>query len=285
MTSDHRQSLLLLGGEGFIGRNLALYFAPTYDCVSCGDKESLFSERQDTFIAGNPYKKPLEHKADVVIHLIDNKECLAEDFLSEEKKLAENIALDSQSHFILFSSAVLYASPDSEYGVRKKRLEEFYTEYCEEHSIPLTIVRLFNTFGAFQIPYRQGSLVANLIYNHLMSIPTEIQDLSAERDFLYASDIPKFIEFFIKEGVIGTYDLGSGELTTLGEIITKLQEQIGGGSLNIINKGVPEAFTIQSANNPFLDTIALTPMSEALQETINFFSSNRAILQTYVAKK
>ena len=285
MNKENKPKILLLGGEGFIGRNLALYFAPTYDCFSCGDKKSLFSERQDTFVFGNPYENPLDCRADVVIHLIDNKQCLAEDFLNEEKKLVQNISLDKHSHLVLFSSAVLYANPGSEYGVRKKRLEEFYTQYCAEHSISLTIVRLFNTFGAFQIPYRQGSLVANLIYNHLISVPTEIQDLSAKRDFLYASDIPKFVEFFIKEKITGTHDLGSGELTSLEEIIRLLQEQLGGEVLNIINKNNPEVFITQSANNKFLDTVALTPMSEALRETINFFSNNKAILQTYVAKK
>ncbi len=285
MNKENKGRILLLGGEGFIGRNLALYFAPTYDCFSCGDKKSLFSERQDIFISGNPYKDTLNYRVDVIIHLIDNKECSAESFLEEEKRLIENISLDSDIHLIIFSSAVLYANPDSEYGMRKKRLEDFYVQYCREHGIPLTIIRLFNTFGSFQIPYRQGSLVANLIYDHLLSIPTEIQDLSAKRDFLYAGDIPKFVELFIKEKITGTYDLGRGKLTSLREVIAMLEEQMEGEVLKIINRNNSESLTIQPADNPFLSRVNLTPMSQAVLETINFFRNNRAIVQTYVAKK
>ena len=285
MNKENKPKILLLGGEGFIGRNLANYLAKSFECLSVGAVRSLFLAREDTFIASDPYADTLAYETDVVIHLIDNKRCQGEEFLNEEKKLVENIALNKSKHLVLFSSAVVYANPDSEYGVRKQQLETFYTEYCQENNVPLTIVRLFNTFGAFQLPYRQGSLVANLIYNHLNAIPTEIQDLSAQRDFLYAGDIPKFIELFIKEKITGTYDLGSGKLTSLEEVVTMLQEQTEGEPLNIINKNIPELFATQSANNQFLDTIALTPMPESLRETINFFSNNRAILQTYVAKK
>ncbi|MDH4330459.1 MAG: NAD-dependent epimerase/dehydratase family protein, partial [Candidatus Moranbacteria bacterium] len=120
-----KKNILILGGEGFIGRNIAEFLSSEkYSCSSVGVEESIFSEnRKDELKKINPYDCKIENDFDVAIHLIDNRAAEGEDFADAEKKLIENIGLKSKKHLILFSSAVIYANPDSEYGKRKIELE------------------------------------------------------------------------------------------------------------------------------------------------------------------
>jgi nucleoside-diphosphate-sugar epimerase len=276
--SGHK--LLLLGGEGFIGRNIAEYFSAKNTCLSVGSEQSLFTIRNDQFLLRNPYEEVVEHTSDVIIHLIDNK-VAAETFLEQERKLIENIHLSSSHHLVVFSSAILYVNLDSEYGQRKQMLERFYTEYCKEHGIPLTILRLFNTYGPYQIPYRQGSLVANLICNFLEEKETEIQDREARRDFLYAGDIPKFIEYVIANKIAGVHDIGSGNLVALGALIALLEESILKKNLSIVYRNNTETAPSRFAQGDLVGKIDGVSLEEGLSNTVTFYEHNMSIVKHY----
>lgn len=285
MTKKEKVTMLLLGGEGFIGRNLDFYFSSKYRCYSVGEKESVFPGRKGAFVLANPYEERIDTYYDVVVHLIDNKTFSHDDFLQQEEKLANNISLNSKNRLVLFSSAVVYANPTSEYGIRKKNLEDFYLQYCKEHDIPLTIFRLFNTFGPFQIPYRQGSLVANIICNHLNDIETEIADRKAERDFLYAGDIPKFVEYALDNDIVGIYDLGSGHLVTINEVISIIESQVIHNQLQIIDKNIQEKIKSPAANNQFLDKIKIKTLPEGLAQTVKFYQQHINLVNEQYASR
>lgn len=273
--------ILLLGGEGFIGRNIAEYFSEKNTCVSVGNEQSRFEQRRDEFLPAKPYEEKIHHESDVIVHLIDNKIPL-DSFVEQEKNLIENIALNQNHHLIIFSSAVIYANPDSEYGQRKQALEKFYTEYCEMHGIKLTILRLFNTFGSFQIPYRQGSLVANLIYNALHDKQTEINDRDAMRDFLFAGDIPKFVEYAIINKMEGVYDIGSGKLTSIREVITLLEERVIERYLDVLYRDIPETIFPRHAEGDLVGEVDLIGLEEGLKGTVKFYEDNMRIVKSYV---
>lgn len=277
--SGHK--LLLLGGEGFIGRNLAHYFSETNSCLSVGSEESHFEERQDLFLQENPYEQKISHVNDVVIHLIDNK-VLPDSFVEQEKKLVKNIDLNKRHHLVLFSSAALYVNPDSEYGRRKQLLEKFYTEYCSERGIRLTIFRLFNTFGPYQIPYRQGSLVGNLMYNHLNRKSTEINDMETKRDFIYSEDIAKFVAYAIINKLQGALDIGSGRLTRIRDLISLLEEKVFKDHMNIVDKGVKEDMAEQPAKGDLLESINMVSLEDGLVKTAEFYRYNLDIFKNYV---
>jgi nucleoside-diphosphate-sugar epimerase len=279
-----KQRITLLGGEGFVGRNIAAHFSQEMPCLSIGKEPSLFKERGDVFFLADPYRQKIEHESDVIIHLIDNKVPL-DDFLEQEKRLAKNIALDSRHHLILFSSAALYVNPTSEYGQRKQLLEEFYTEYCKAHAVSFTILRLFNTYGPYQIPYRQGSLVANLIYNHLKGKPTEINDLEVKRDFLFSRDIPKFVEYALEQNLQGVFDIGTGKLTTISELVTYLEKKTLKQSISIVNKGLKESMPDRAAGKALLEKVSMVDFDEGLAEASQFYQNNFPVIETYVERK
>lgn len=264
-----KKRILFLGGEGFIGRNLISALSSQYQCFSVGERVSLFPERKAEFLQANPYQEKIEGTYDTVIHLIDHK-VPAGDFRKEEERLVENLSLDPGTHLILFSSAVVYANPDSEYGERKRVLEEFYTRYCQERSIPLTIFRPFNVFGPFQMPYRQGSLVANLIYNSLMNRSTEINDMEARRDFVYAGDVARSVEEILLSPQYGIFDIGSGQLTSVRELISHL-ETILGKKIDIVDKGVPEEVQNQPVADNSWEEGNMVDLGEGLAQTVPFY--------------
>lgn len=276
-----QHTFLLLGGEGFIGRNLAEYFSVKYPCVSVGGIKSRFEKRGDVFLLAKPYEEKVVHKGSIIVHLIDNK-VPADSFLEEEKKLVENIGLSKMHHLIVFSSAAVYVNPDSEYGQRKQMLEKFYMEYCEKQGILLTILRLFNTFGSYQIPYRQGSLVGNLLYNSLNDKRTEISDREATRDFLYAGDVPKFVEYVMRERIAGICDIGSGQLTSVQELIDLLEEKVVKQKLDIVYRNERDLTAGKFAESAIIKNLDLITLEEGLKKTVGFYEDNMPIVKSYV---
>lgn len=278
MLKSTGRDILLVGGEGFIGRNIAGYFSWENTCVSVGSKLSFFEQRTDVFLLANPYEESIRHESDVIVHLIDNKVPI-DTFVAQEEHLVRNIGLKKDCHLIVFSSAVVYANPDSEYGQRKRALERFYAEYCEANGIRLTIFRLFNTYGPYQIPYRQGSLVGNLLYNALTGIRTDINDPEAMRDFLYAGDIPRCIEHAIEHRMVGIHDMGSGQLTSIGELIALLNTKVVDGRLDIAYRDNRESIPNRCADSDWAKGIALTGLEEGLRRTVKFYEENMPLMK------
>lgn len=275
------KKIFFLGGEGFIGRNLADYFSQQNDCISAGEEKSFFEKRNDVFFLARPYEENIVHESDVIVHLIDNKVPLIS-FEEQERRLIENIGLDKRHHLIVFSSAVVYANPESEYGQRKRILEKFYSEYCQQNGIVLTVLRLFNAFGSYQIPYRQGSLVGNLIFDALNGKETEINDPESMRDFLYAGDIPKFVEWAIQSESVGVHDIGSGALTSIGELITLLDTKALQCSPNRVYRNKKESIPNRCADRSVVQNIELTGLEDGLRRTVKFYEDNMPIVKRYV---
>lgn len=270
--------ILFLGGEGFIGRNLISYFSEENECVSVGTSRSPFPVRaQDVFLRKNPYEEEIGGDYDIIVHLIDNK-VPADVFCAEEKKLIRNLPVSRKTHFIVFSSAVVYANPHSDYGRRKLSLEAVFSEYCRGRGIPLTILRPFNTFGPFQIPYRQGGLVANLLYNFLSGKSTDINDMDAKRDFIYVADIARYVEYVAFHRKQGTFDIGFGKLFTLRDFISLLERDIFKEKARIVPKDIRECVVNRSAKHMLLETKLLTDIRQGLLETLEFYRRNENVI-------
>lgn len=260
----------LLGGEGFVGQNLLDYLKNMYICFSLSRKCSPFRKSSKDFVACNPYIQQWPQKSDVYIHLIDNTKY-------DELSLAGN--LPPKSHLILFSSAVVYANPESEYGQRKIKLEAFYKNYCQDHNIDLTILRLFNVYGYYQIPFRQGSLIANILYNHINGIPTKINNLQVTRDFIFASDIAKIIEKIIENKIVGTYDLATGKMRSISEIIKIISLCIG-ENINVI-VSTKEDIACPSAEN-IIPYDKLEDIESSVIRAFKFYQENNRLIERIV---
>lgn len=279
-----KKTALIIGGEGFIGRNIADVISKTHSCSSIGVEKSIFSNREDVFIKNNPYKDKLYEKFDIYIHLIDNS--VSENiFEIEEEKLIDNLQIRSESHLIIFSSAAIYANPESEYAKRKLKLESFYKNYCKNNNIKLTILRLFNTYGKYQLPYKQGSLVANIFYNYLNNLPIEINDKTAMRDFIYASDIGKIVEHIIENKEYGMMDLGTEECISIENLLSLIQEKILQKKVKVNYKNIKENIIQHPATGNLHKEIKQTSLLEGLKKTFNFYNENKEIINKHLNEK
>lgn len=273
-----RKKVLILGGEGFIGRNIAQEIEDDFDVFSASIEETVFkNNRKDIFLKTNPYSEKIENDFQVIIHLIDNAQNL-ESFEKEEKKLTQNLSINEKNHLIIFSSAVIYSNPQSDYGKRKLILENFYKSFSEENNIRLTILRLFNTFGPFQMPMRQGSLISNIFYNYLKNRATEINDPESKRDFIYSKDVAKIVRNVIEKNRLGSFDLSSNKLSSIGSMIKKIEE-IMGEKIKIDNKKNKEKILSPPGKSPLLKNIELTPFSQSLKETYEFYEKNLNLIE------
>lgn len=277
INAETRKRILLIGGEGFIGRNITDYLFFKYDCYSIGMERSVFAGEKGALIKADPYRERIKNDYDVVIHLIDNK-IDAESFCKEEIRLIGNLQISANNHVILFSSAVVYANPDSDYGKRKIELERIYREYCDKNNIKLTIFRLFNIYGPFQLPFRQGSLIANLLYNHIIGVKTEINDMGAKRDFIYSGDVGKFIEYSIESNILGIRDLAANKLISIGDVIKKMEDVVG-MEINISDKHNIESVVCPLASGELAPMIELTPMETGLKGALNFYTKNIELIK------
>ena len=271
--------LLCLGGEGFIGRNILENLEGSFQCVSASLTSSVFPyyKRVGELVKINPYQKVFTAPYDILVHLIDNKNETG-DFEGAEKILLGNICAGKAKHIIVFSSAVVYADPNSDYGHRKRSLERVYQEYCAVQNIKLTIFRLFNVFGAYQLPFRQGSLIANLVFNHLRGQTSEIRDIQASRDFLFAGDIAQFIQLAIDQSIVGTHDIASYQPRKIGEIISLLEGQVFQEELKIKNLYDRETRISPEAKKTF-GNASFTPIVSALEKTAEFYRNNQALIE------
>lgn len=278
----NKKKILLIGGEGFLGRNISNLLSRKHNCVSVGIEESFFDgARRDEFLKKNPYREKIQGIYNVLVHLIDN-DIRQIDFLKEERKLQNNIEFESKAHIIVFSSAAVYANPDSDYAKRKKRLEESYARYCKNKSLALTIIRLFNTFGLYQMPSRPGSLVANIFYNHLSKKPIVINDLDAQRDFIYAGDVANFVGEVVDKRHAGAIDLGSGKLTSVRELLDIIQEEVIKDPVDTKHRNFCETIPSIAARKKFLPAATLTPLKIALKQTFNFYKKNLKIIKKHI---
>lgn len=278
---SQKNSALLLGGEGFIGKNITDTIQDKFNCTTVSLLPSPFITSKVNFIKTNPYMEILNGKFDVYIHLIDHQADL-DDINNQESELTKNLNIPKSSHLILFSSSVIYANPSSDYAKRKLKLEQVYENYCSSHDINLTILRLFNTYGNYQLPYRQGSLIANILFNHIHNLPTEINDLETKRDYIYAGDIGKIVQHIIDNQYFGKVDIGSGELVSIKQLLNILEKDVIKDKINIIDKKQTENITCPIANGTLTNAITPTSLTDGLTQTYLFYKQNRDIIKQYL---
>ncbi|MDR1334010.1 MAG: NAD(P)-dependent oxidoreductase [Holosporaceae bacterium] len=261
--------ILLLGGEGFIGRNIADVLnesagsatSEKYDCYSLGRRSSPFRNTDHHFLKMDPYREKINESFDIIVHLIDSAAP------NQELNLLKNI--DPRTHVILFSSAVIYANPTSAYGIRKSAVEKIYAD----HHGKLTILRLFNVYGLYQIPHRQGSLVANIFHNHIHNIPIKINNMDVKRDFIFAEDIGHYLKFIMDQQLYGTYDLATGQMLSIKELCAAIQEVVG-SPLNIEDQKKSD-IQCPPATATIPCNLNFSPLELGLKKTFDFFLTTR----------
>src|SRR3984885_1353079 len=174
--------ILITGGRGFLGRNLADHLLERKDCVT-----TIFG-REDS--AEDLRNCLLE--ADVVFHLAGvNRPQNPIDFERGNVGLTEQLCQwlreGRRSPKIVFSSSV-QAALDNPYGASKVKAEKALQTFASETGACVRIYRLKNLFGKWCRP-NYNSVTATFCHNIAKDLPIVVSDPAREVELTYVDDV------------------------------------------------------------------------------------------------
>ena len=161
----------------------------------------------------------------------------------------------SQSALVFLSSAAVYGNPQSlpiresqevrpisPYGFHKAQCEQLCREYSTVFGLRTASVRIFSAYGAGL----RKQVLWDTCRKALRDKTIVLNGTGKEsRDFIHARDVARALLFVVNRGCMAgeTYNLASGNETTIGELATLLTEALGVTGALIFNgvasPGVP----------------------------------------------
>jgi len=248
----------VFGGTGFVGENYCRMFL---DKTIKIDRES---------------RKPLSKDILYFISTVDNYNVHTNITLDVEtnlKVLCEvlDYCRDSDIVFNFISSWFVYGEtklpakeeyvccPTGFYSITKKAAEDLLISFCKTYKVTYRIIRLCNVLGKSD---KKASLKKNAL-GHMINLLKQDEDVflydsgTPVRDVMHIDDVCKAIKLICDEGNINEiYNVGSGQPTSIGDIIGKAKEYLGSKSV-IKFKEAPEFHQIVQAKDFWLDTTKL----------------------------
>jgi UDP-2-acetamido-2,6-beta-L-arabino-hexul-4-ose reductase len=187
------KSVLLMGAQGFIGRNLglALRRVPRIEVISVDidTPESVMKRGLDT--------------SDVVFHLAGvNRPSKPEDYETGNVGSLADVLVGLEARqrrpLIVLSSST-QALLDNPYGRSKRRAEVLLNEYATRTGTPIRIFRLPGVFGKWCRP-NYNSVVATFCHNIWRAIPIQVLHPSKELELVHVDDVVSaFIELMDRD--------------------------------------------------------------------------------------
>lgn len=256
------QRVLVTGGAGFIGSNLAEELAKENEVVildnlSAGRIENikeLLKKDNVSFIHGSIIDLDLLQKSfkdiDYVFHLAS----LASVPGSIENPVSSNnvningtlnvliAARDNQTKKVTFSSScAVYGdaaitpiaentvlNPTSPYAVTKLTGEYYCRVFAELYNLPAVSLRYFNVYGPRQNPDSEYAAVIPKFINKIMNgrPPIIYGDGLQTRDFVFVKDVVRANIMAAESRETGVFNIGYGASTTIAELASTIIESL-----------------------------------------------------------
>lgn len=245
--------VVILGGNGFIGRNLASYMNTIgYQVCSFDINYPIKKECGIEYIVGDFFNDlELENcvsDADIVVHAVStiNPGNSNEVYLSAyQKDFLQSVKL--ASYTIKYSCQLLYLSsggtvygrqdiqpiteksvtePINHYGNVKLCIENTYRTMIKQQNAKICIARIANPYGPGQ-DYTKGvgfidAVLKKAINNETLDI---YGDGSVERDYIYIDDVCRMLVELLKtEKKMDIYNIGTSVGTSQKEIVKMIRE-------------------------------------------------------------
>ena len=152
-----------------------------------------------------------------------------------------------------------HCNPTGFYSITKKAAEDLLISFCKTYGVKYRILRLCNVLGKSD---NKASLKKNALV-HMISLLKQNEDVylydegTPVRDVMHIDDVCKAIKLICDVGNINQiYNVGSGQPTSIGDIIGKAKEYLGSKSF-IKFKEAPEFHQIVQAKDFWFDTTKL----------------------------
>ena len=252
------ENVFLIGGSGFIGKNLVNQFRQYYE-VHVIDKfidEKFFSERPEVKTLKMDLVEeqvPCDYPSpDYIINLAsivtaERNFALFDGLISSNLKVLLNLYERFKNDkklklFIQFGSSEEYGNegspfketmrecPNSPYALVKQLTVNTALMLHSNYGFPAMVVRPGNLFGKYQNP---SKFIPYVIQQLKANAPLNVTPCEQKRDFIYAEDFAWCIEQIIKnhnKAVGEIINVGSGESISLKSIIEICKNHIGSSS-------------------------------------------------------
>lgn len=284
-------NVLIIGSEGFIGRELKSYLYLTNNNILGYDIDN----NQDILDKENLDKTIKEFKPDCIYHLAGQTDVR----VGEEKPFVDmdvnikgtyNILSSMVEHnvrTIVFSSSEAAFNPIVNYGVSKLSAEQYIKKFTRSEGLDGKIVRFSSVYGVNRRRANdwQGP-INKFLAQGISKVPiTVYNNGSSTRDFIHVSDLCRALTIIQQHGIAGeVYDVGSGirhsvlnvaklaAMLTNGEIIYTegfTKEVIGSEKFDVLP-------LLKLGFNPFYDlysgmTLTKNQMFELSKKNPEFF--------------
>ena len=209
--------VLITGGRGFLGRNIAAHLGRRNDC------EAVVFDKEDS-------QSDLESRlsvTDVVFHLAGvNRPQEPGEFESGNagftEQICELLREAGCTPTIVFASSI-QAELENPYGLSKRNAEQALRAFAASTSACVKIYRLKNVFGKWCRP-NYNSVVATFCHNIANDLPIQVSDPSRELELMYVDDVVEafLAELPIRGGSNGHRDIPCFNLT-LGDLAGRIQ--------------------------------------------------------------
>ncbi|WP_262176916.1 NAD-dependent epimerase/dehydratase family protein [Haloarcula laminariae] len=251
------ERVLVTGGGGFIGSNLANHLAADNDVVALDDGYLGTPENVDPsveYVEGSVLDDDLPTDVDVVFHL-----AALSSYAMHEENPTKGARVNVEGFVNVVEQAredgcdtVIYASTSSIYGDRtepspedmpvtvntgyeaSKLARERYAEYFQNHyGLSMAGMRFFSVYQGMEegAESHKGDY-ANLIAQFADDIangrrPEIWGDGRQTRDFTHVDDIVRGLELAADHELTGVYNLGTGEQYSLNTLVRELNDALG----------------------------------------------------------
>ncbi|AWF83264.1 epimerase [Microbulbifer sp. A4B17] len=251
--------ILVTGGCGFIGSNLIKYLSTLnlFDKIFVLDNEitgtaAALAGVPHQFIRGDIRNQrdvdEAVKKVDVIVHLaadtrvinsISNPVYNFEVNVHGTVNILEAMRRHKVQYLINASTGgaiigeteppvheLMPVNPASAYGASKASAEAYCSAYSQSYGLSITSLRFSNVYGPLSL--HKGSVIAAFIKKILRGEACDIYgDGYQTRDFIFVSDLCQGIIKALERKERGVFQLGSGQPTTINEIINLLKDVSG----------------------------------------------------------
>jgi dTDP-glucose 4,6-dehydratase len=159
----------------------------------------------------------------------------------------------------------------------EKLVEGYYLSY----NLPVTIVRLFNTYGPIQ---SKDAIIPTIITQGLVAQKLFLGNMHAVRDFIYVEDVVEGLmkTAEIPESVREAINLGSGQGISIGNLADKIVRLLGRDveilfdamRIRLQDHGIEKLVADITKANHLLGWQPKTSLDDGLKQTIEWFSKH-----------
>jgi UDP-glucose 4-epimerase len=262
MNSLTGTKVLVLGGRGFLGRNLVDVLLRDGASVRTFDRQLSSSstdqpafkgkveEFEGNFIDGQGLEAALDN-VDLVYHLISttvpsgsNADPIGDvtsnlagtlRLLKAMSRLGVNRLVYASSGGTVYGNPCVLPVPEwhtlqpiSSYGVVKVAVENYLHLHSELHGLQANVLRISNPYGMHQRRIGTQGVIATFLNKLVNGQTIEIWgDGSAVRDYIYVADVARALLLAGRREKSGTFNIGSGVGHSLNDVLRVLRNQTG----------------------------------------------------------